>query len=293
MFQPMSRRPTPSIETAQPRAGIGLRGPHMAEIAETGPRVGFLEVHTENFMGAGGPPRRMLDTLRRDYPVSMHGVGLSLGSADGLDPEHLERTRATIAAYDPALVSEHLAWCSSQGAYLNDLLPVPYTEETLALLADHVHQVQDAYRQPILVENPSLYMQFADEAMSEPAFMKDLARRTGCGILLDVNNVYVSAMNLGRDPARYLDELAGAPVGEIHLAGHHVRRLDDGHILRIDDHGSPVPAAVWQLYGQALDLFGAVPTLIEWDSQLPPLADLLAEAEHASALVQEAAAHHA
>jgi uncharacterized protein (UPF0276 family) len=265
--------------------GIGLRSPHVAEILARRPAIAWLEVHAENYLG-GGPAVRALERLRVDYPVSVHGVGLSLGSADGLDPAHLERLAALVGRLEPALVSEHLSWSVTGGAYLNHLLPLPYTEETLGVLSRHVARAQERLGRRLLVENPSSYLRFRHSPIPEPEFLNELARRTGCGILCDVNNVYVTCANLGGNAAAWLDAIEPSAVGEIHLAGHAVNDVDggdaDGRTILIDDHGSPVADAVWSLYERALGRFGAAPTLIEWDTDVPPLPVLLAEAAKAA-----------
>jgi uncharacterized protein len=259
------------------RAGIGLRLPHVPEIAATRPRLGFLEVHAENYMAETAALDRLLE-LRSDYPVSIHGVALSLGSAEELDRPYLGRLKALIERVDPVLVSEHLAWSAIGGAYLNDLLPLPYTEESLEIFCRHVGEAQDRLGRRLLIENPSSYLRFRHSTIPEAEFLTETARRTGCGILCDVNNVYVSATNFRFDPIAYLDALPAAAVGEIHLAGHHAA---EGVDVLIDDHGSPVAQPVWELYAQALRRFGSVPTLIEWDTNIPPLEILLDEARHA------------
>lgn len=263
-----------------PVAGVGLRFPHHQAFVDTRPSIGWLEVHTENYMG-GGAPLRYLETLRRDYPVSFHGVGLSLGSADGLDADHLDRLERVIERIEPTLVSEHLSWSIIGQTYLADLLPLPMTEEALAVVCRHVDQVQTRLGRPILVENPSTYLQFRHSTIPEWEFLAQVAARTGCGILCDVNNIFVSAQNHGWDASAYLRGLPPAKIGEIHLAGHSVTTLDSGAALRIDDHGSRVDSAVWALYGEALACFGPVPTLIEWDTNIPPLEVLLDEAAQA------------
>lgn len=266
-------------------AGIGLRFQHHRTVLDTRPDVAWLEAHTENYFG-GGPSIRTLESIRRDYPVSLHGVGLSLGSADGLDTSHLERVREVVHRIDPGLVSEHLSWSVSGGIYLADLLPLPMTEEALDVVCRNVQQMQDALQRCILVENPSSYLRYRHSTIPEWAFLAAVARRTGCGILCDVNNIYVSACNHGWDPATYLAALPVQFVGEIHLAGHSVRQLEGGQVLRIDDHGSRVAPEVWALYRQALARFGPRPTLIEWDTNVPPLEALLAEAAHAADLLE-------
>ena len=267
-------------------SGIGLRAPHVTEILDTRPRVGWLEAHAENYMG-GGPAVRALERLRRDYPVSLHGVGLSLGSADGLDARQLDRLADLVARLSPALVSEHLSWSIAGGAYLNHLLPLPYTEEALDVVAAHVARAQARLGRRLLIENPSSYLRFRDSPMDEPHFLNELVRRTGCGLLCDVNNVYVSCGNLGGDPIAYLDALDRRAIGEIHLAGHAVNDAGGRPIL-IDDHGSPVAEAVWRLYAHALARFGPVATLVEWDTEVPALAVLLAEAAKADVLLAAA-----
>ena len=259
-------------------AGIGLRFPHHRAMLDERPRVGWLEIHTENYMG-GGRPLEYLTALRRDYPISCHGVGLSLGSAEGLDRAHLERTRRLLDRIEPGLVSEHLSWSISGGTYLADLLPLPMTEEALALVCRHMDEVQAFLGRTILVENPSTYLRYRHSTISEWEFLAAISARTGCGILCDVNNIYVSACNHGFDALAYLDALPADRIGEIHLAGHTVRMLESsGRVLRIDDHGSRVPTAVWDLYEAALARFGQVPTLIEWDTNVPGLDVLLDEA---------------
>ncbi len=269
------------------KAGIGLRCQHHQAVLDASPDVAWMEVHTENYMG-GGTPLRYLDAIRRDYPISLHGVGLSLGSAEGLDPAHLERIQRVAERVEPAMMSEHIAWSLANGTYLADLLPLPMTEEALAVVCRHVDQVQNYMKRRILVENPSTYLRFRHSTIPEWEFMTAVAERTGCGILCDVNNIYVSAHNHGWDASTYLAALPPAAIGEIHLAGHSVRSLPDGSTLRIDDHGSHVIAEVWALYGQALARFGPVPTLIEWDTDVPPLDVLLGEADYAGALLASA-----
>ena len=258
-------------------AGIGLRFVHHEVVAATRLAVPWFEVHAENYFGHG-KLRHILESVRRDYPLSLHGVGLSLGSADGLDRQHLERLSALARAIEPGLISEHLSWSVTGGQYLADLLPLPMTEEALDLVCRHVQQVQDALQRPILIENPSTYLQLAHSTLPEWVFLSELAARTGCGILCDVNNIFVSASNHGWDPRQYLAGLPRAAIGEFHLAGHAERTLADGSLVRIDDHGSRVAPAVWALYEQALERFGPRPTLIEWDSAIPEFDVLLDEA---------------
>ena len=267
-------------------AGIGLRFQHHQAVLETRPAVAWLEVHTENYMG-GGPSIRTLEGIRRDYPVSLHGVGLSLGSVEDLDAAHLERIRDVVRRIQPGLVSEHLSWSVVAGTYLADLLPLPMTEEALAVVCRHVEQTQDSLQRRILVENPSSYLRYSHSTIPEWDFLAAVAQRTGCGILCDVNNIYVSACNHGWDASTYLAALPKQAVGEIHLAGHTLKQIKDGQSLRIDDHGSRVAPEVWVLYAQALARFGRVPTLVEWDTNVPPLDVLLEEASHAAVLLAE------
>lgn len=273
---------TASHGLARPaQAGIGLRAPHVDEVIATRPAVGWLEVHAENYMG-GGPALRDLERIRRDYPVSLHGVGLSVGTAEGLDARHLERLCRLAERLEPVLVSEHLSWSITGGGYLNHLLPLPYTEEALEVVRVNVLRVQERLGRALLVENPSSYLRFRGSPIPEPEFLGALARRTGCRILCDVNNVYVSAHNLGFDPRAWLDALPADCVDELHLAGHSTNEADGTTVL-IDDHGAPVAAALWALYAHALTRFGPRPTLIEWDTDVPPLEVLLREARAADA----------
>jgi len=269
------------------RAGIGLRFRHHQEVIERKPPVAWFEVHSENYMG-GGTPVRSLHTIRCDYPISFHGVGLSLGSAENLDPDHLARLRHLVERTEPALISEHLSWSISGGVYLADLLPLPLTEEALATVCRHVDQVQGYLRRRILIENPSSYLRFRHSTIPEWEFLASVAACTGCGILCDVNNIYVSAANHGWRAPDYLAALPAAAIGEIHLAGHSIRELESGRRLRIDDHRSRVIPEVWELYRRALSGFGQVPTLIEWDTNMPPLEILLDEAARAEALLESA-----
>jgi uncharacterized protein (UPF0276 family) len=233
----------------------------------------------------GGAAVRCLEGIRRDFPLSLHGVALSLGSAEGLDPVHLERVRQVAERFEPSLISEHIAWSVSEGTYLGDLLPLPMTEEALAVVCRNVDAMQSTLGRKILAENPSTYVQFRHSTIPEWEFMAAVAARTGCGILCDVNNIYVSAKNHGWEPSAYIAALPPAAIGELHLAGHSVRALADGTTLRIDYHGSRVAEDVWALYREALRRFGPVPTLIEWDTDIPPLDVLVAEARRADALI--------
>jgi uncharacterized protein len=267
-------------------AGIGLRFQHHQAVVDSHPDIGWFEVHSENYM-AGGAARAYLDTIRRDYPIALHGVGLSIGSAESLDRAHLERVREVVERFEPGLVSEHLSWSIVGGVYVADLLPLPMTEEALAVVCRHVEQTQSYLRRRILIENPSSYLQYVEASIPEWEFIAEVAKRSGCGILCDVNNIYVSSCNHGWDPSGYLAALPADAVGEIHLAGHTVRRLDNGCTLRIDDHSARVAADVWTLYEEALARFGPRPTLIEWDNNIPPLAVLLEEAAHADGLLDD------
>lgn len=266
-------------------AGIGLRPDHYREVVATAPKIGWLEVHSENYFGAGGAPLYYLDKVRADYPVSLHGVGLSMGSADPLDQGHLARLKALIEHCEPDLVSEHLAWSSVGGRYLNDLLPVPYTEEVLAYLVGRVERVQDYLERRILIENLSSYLEYRRSTIPEWEFLAALARRAGCGLLLDINNIYVSARNHGFDPQAYLRAIPAGAVEEFHLAGHAVKSLENGEIV-IDSHNRPVASEVWTLFAAAVDRFGPRPTLIEWDTDLPPLPVLLGEAAKADRILE-------
>jgi uncharacterized protein (UPF0276 family) len=268
------------------RAGIGLRADHYDAVLETLPPVGWLEVHSENYFGAGGKPLDYLERIRTHYALSLHGVGLSIGSTDPLNQRHLAQLKGLIQRFEPTLVSEHLSWSSVGGRYLNDLLPLPYTEDALDHFSKRVVQVQDALGRPILIENPSSYLQYAASAIPEWEFLTVLAERSGCGVLLDVNNIYVSACNHGFDASAYLRAIPRHLVREIHLAGFTVNRFAGSEIL-IDTHSRPVDPAVWVLYRQAVARFGAIPALVEWDTDLPELAVLVAEAEHADAILEE------
>jgi uncharacterized protein (UPF0276 family) len=276
-----------SVAAVPAAAGVGLRFQHHEAVLRTRPDVAWLEAHTENYCG-GGSSIHTLEAIRRDYPVSLHGVGLSLGSADGLDVDHLARVREVVRRIEPGLVSEHLSWSVTGGAYLADLLPLPLTEEALAVFCAHVDQAQAFLQRRLLIENPSTYLRYAHSTIPEEAFLAEVTRRTGCGLLCDVNNIYVSACNHGWNATTYLAALPSGAIGEIHLAGHTARRIEGGPELRIDDHGSRVAAQVWALYREALALFGPRPTLIEWDNNVPELCVLLDEAARAQRLMQEA-----
>ena len=259
--------------------GVGLRAAHHAELLERRPALGFLEVHSENFFGDGGAPLAWLERFRAIYPVSLHGVGLSLGSADPLDAGHLARLRGLARRIEPAFVSEHLSWSSIGGRHANDLLPLPLTEEAVDHAAGRIRQAQDYIGRELLVENVSAYVRLGDAAMPEWEFVSEVVRRAGCRLLLDVNNIWVNAANHGFEPHRYLEAIDPAIVGEIHLAG--FERTAD---LLVDTHGAPVAEEVWALYERAIARFGPRPTLVEWDTDLPTLDVLLAEASRARAV---------
>jgi uncharacterized protein (UPF0276 family) len=266
-------------------AGTSFKHEHLAAILCEGGQDGFFEVHAENYMGAGGAPHHALERIRRDHPISRHGVCMSIGGPQPLDRAHLERFRALIERYEPALVSEHLAWSTHEATYFNDLLPLPYTAATLARVSDHIDEVQQAIGRPILLENPSTYVLFHESTMSETDFIRDLARRTGCGLLLDVNNVFVSATNHGYSALGYLSDFPTDRVGEIHLAGHTEQADDEGDRLLIDSHDRPVDDAVWKLFEIVVGRCGPLPTLVEWDSNIPEWPVLKAEAEAAQAIL--------
>ena len=264
-----------------PRAGVGLKAEHYQTILETSPDIGWFEVHPENYMGAGGPPHRYLSEIAALYPLSLHGVGASIGADEPLDRDHIDRLKALNERYTPGLFSEHLAWSSHDEIFFNDLLPVPYREDSLERVVRHVNELQEHLGRSILIENPSVYVAFESSTMSEITFLEKLVERTGCGLLLDCNNVYVSATNQKYDPAAYLDAFPIEHVGEIHLAGFARDEDDEGEPLLIDAHDREVADAVWALYDQALARSGAVPTLIEWDNNIPPWDVLFAEAMRA------------
>lgn len=278
-------RPDPSLP---PRGGVGLKPVHYRTILESPPDLGFFEVHAENYMGAGGPPHRYLTAVRERYALSLHGVGLSIGGSQRPDRDHLARLAALIARYEPQAFSEHLAWSSHGGRFLGDLLPLPYTGETLARVAAHVDEVQSTLGVRMLLENPSTYVAFAASDWPEPEFIGEVVRRTGCALLLDVSNVHVSATNHGFDPRRYIEALPLAAVREIHLAGHTPEADDAGRPLLIDTHDAPVADAVWALYAHVLGLIGPVASLIERDSNIPPWPELLAEARRAEQIMAAA-----
>jgi len=271
-------------------AGVSLKPEHYAAILARDPGVGFFEVHAENFFCAGGPRHRYLSGFRERFPLSIHGVGLSLGGAQALDLRHLQQLRELLSRYQPQVFSEHLAWCRGPQGHLNDLLPLPYTRESLALVVEHVDQVQTTLGRRILIENPATYLRFRDEDMGEAEFLRQLVSMSGCGLLLDLNNVHVAAVNHGHDALEYLNALPLASVGEIHLAGHARHSDADGHSVLIDSHDAPVDPVVWSLYESCLRLTGPLPTLIEWDSQLPEWEVLRAEAAQAQRRIDAAPA---
>jgi uncharacterized protein (UPF0276 family) len=285
---------SPSLSTTPipPRAGVGLKHQHYREIIDTLPDVGFFEVHAENYMGAGGPPHRYLTAIRENYPLSLHGVGLSIGAARPLDKAHLARLKALNERYQPGLFSEHLAWSTHESVFYNDLLPLPYNEDTVARVADHIDEVQEAVGRRMLLENPSAYLAFVESTMSEIDFLKEVVRRSGCGLLLDVNNVHVSATNLRFDPFDYIDAFPVEHVGEIHLAGYEPEQDDDGSLLLIDAHNRPIDAAVWALYEHTIARTGPTPTLVEWDNDVPEWSILFAELGRADRVLATSREEH-
>lgn len=266
-------------------AGTSFKHEHFAAILAVGVQRGFFEVHAENYMGAGGPPHRALEALRRDYPISLHGVCMSIGGPQPLDKAHLARFRHLVERYEPALISEHLAWSTHETTFYNDLLPLPYTEATLARVCNHIDEIQEAIRRPLLLENPSSYIAFRQSTMSETDFISAVSRRTGCGLLLDINNVFVSATNHGFAARDYLADFPLSAVGEIHLAGHAEQVDDEGSRLLIDSHDGPVADAVWKLYEIVISRCGPIPTLIEWDGKIPDWPILREEAAAAQAIL--------
>lgn len=268
-------------------AGLGLKAEHYKTILADRPELGFFEIHAENYMGEGGPPHRYLSAIREHYEISLHGVGLSIGGPRALDRQHLSRLKALSQRYRPFLFSEHLAWSTHDSGYMSDLLPLPYTNETMQRVADHIDETQEFIGRQMLLENPSSYMAFEESTFSEAAFIAEIAKRTGCGLLLDVNNVFVSARNLGTDALSYIDAYPLRLVQEIHLAGHEAVRDPAGEVLLIDAHGSEVEGDVWSLYAEVIARTGPLPTLIERDSNVPPLDDLLKEARRADAIMDQ------
>lgn len=288
-----SGRPRCAAPGAAGLAGTSFKHEHLAAILEDGLQDGFFEVHAENYMGAGGPPHRALRAIRERYPISLHGVCMSIGGPDKLDAGHLARFCDLVARYEPALVSEHLAWSSHGGTFFNDLLPLPYTKATLDKVCEHIDQMQEAIRRPMLLENPSTYVAFASSTMSETDFIRAVSQRTGCGLLLDVNNVFVSATNHGYAASAYLADFPLEYVGEIHLAGHSEQHDDERAPLLIDSHDRAVADAVWALYRDVIARTGPMPTLIEWDSDLPAWLELREQALMARRIASERAASDA
>jgi hypothetical protein len=266
-------------------AGTSFKHEHLDAILADGPQRGFFEVHAENYMGGGGPPHRSLERIRREHPISLHGVCMSIGGPQPLDRAHLGRFRALVERYEPALVSEHLAWSTHQSTFFNDLLPLPYTEATLDHVCAHLDEVQEAISQRILLENPSTYVAFEESTMSETDFIRAIVRRTGCDLLLDINNVFVSASNHGYAALDYLASFPLEKVREIHLAGHAEQTDDEGERLLIDSHDAPVADAVWNLYEIVISRSGSISTLIEWDSNIPKWPTLKAEAAAAQLIL--------
>jgi uncharacterized protein (UPF0276 family) len=269
------------------RAGVGFKSEHFGDIIASSADVGFFEVHAENFMGEGGPPHMQLGRLRQDYPLSLHGVGLSIGGAPPVEREHLDRVKKVIDRYEPAMFSEHLAWSTHAANYLNDLLPFPYTDETLKRVVSHVHQVQETLGRRVLLENPATYLQFDSSTYSEIDFLTEVVRQTGCGLLLDVNNAYVCAVNHAFSAESYIDAFPIDHVEEIHLAGYAIEADELNATLLIDAHCQTVSDPVWRLYERALARRGPLPTLIEWDNDLPAWPILFAEAERAESFLSK------
>ncbi|MEM8878347.1 MAG: DUF692 domain-containing protein [Pseudomonadota bacterium] len=275
-------------------AGVGLKGEHVAEILQDPDQpAGWFEVHAENYMGAGGPPHARLTAIRERYPLSVHGVGLSIGAEQGLDLHHVDRLKQVVDRYQPGLVSEHLAWSTHDGHYLSDLLPLPYTKAVLDRVVEHISRVQDSLGRQILLENPSTYVAFEDSEFAEVDFIAEIAKQSGCGLLLDVNNVFVSATNHGYSAEDYLDAFPTRHVGEVHLAGHAEDVDDEGSPLLIDSHDRPVIDPVWALYDRLIGRTGPLPTLIEWDDDVPAWPELADEVRRASHAMSQAAARHA
>ncbi len=279
-------------QTVPARAGAGLKANHVDAILADDYRIGFLEVHAENYMGHGGAPHRALEAVRENFPISVHGVGLSIGGENGLNPDHVARLKKVVDRYEPGLVSEHLAWSTHDNSYYNDLLPVPYDKRTLNRVCDHIDQLQNALQRKILLENPSTYVAFEHSTMSEADFIADIANRTGCGLLLDINNVFVSATNQKYRPMTYLSEFPLEKVEEIHLAGHATDTDDEGDPLLIDAHDRPVDDKVWRLYDIVIGQMGPVPTLIEWDNDIPEWPILREEAKRADAILERRASSY-
>lgn len=284
---PAVSRASSNADPIPATAGIGLRGPYHGEFIRERPPVAWLEAHSENYFAEDGIARGALERIRAHYPISLHGVGLSIGSTDPLDKNHLRRLRTLVDCIEPALVSEHLSWGAIGGHHLNDLLPLPYTEEALDHMVRRIHEVQDALQRPILVENISSYLEFTASAIPEHEFLVSVSQRSGCSLLLDINNIHVNAVNHGFDPVAYVDGIPPRRVAEMHLAGHTSRNFGEREIL-IDTHNTPVCEPVWELFRHAVERFGPRPTLIEWDSDYPPLETLLREAAAARRVLDQA-----
>ncbi|WP_322014633.1 DUF692 domain-containing protein [Paraburkholderia sp. J12] len=282
-----SGRPRHATAGTAALVGTSFKHEHLAMILDDTLQDVFFEVHAENYMGAGGPAHRALTTIRDRHALSLHGVCMSIGGPDALDVLHLARFRDLVNRYEPAFVSEHLAWSSHGGTFFNDLLPLPYTKETLDRVCAHIDQVQDAIGRPLLLENPSTYVAFASSTFSEPDFIRAVAQRTGCSLLLDINNVFVSAVNHGYSAHAWLADFPLEQVGEIHLAGHSEQSDDEDALLLIDSHDRAIAAPVWDLYRHVMACHGPIPTLIEWDSNLPAWPELRAQAEAARRIAVE------
>ena len=278
-----------NISNLPAHAGVGFKPEHFRDILAAAQPIGFFEVHAENYMGAGGPPHAQLGALRERYALSVHGVGLSIGSMQPLDSDHLARLKVLCNRYKPESFSEHLAWSSHDGVYFNDLLPLPYTRQTLMRVAEHIDEVQTTLGRTMLLENPSNYIGIAESTIPEVDFLTEVAKRTGCGLLLDVNNVFVSAKNQGTDPLLYLEAFPLDRVREVHLGGHNEELDDAGGPLLIDTHASSVTDAVWTLYAHLIARTGPIPTLIEWDNNLPDWPTLRAQAIAAQNILADAA----
>lgn len=269
------------------RVGVGLRPPHYQYVLDNTPSIGWFEVHPENFFMQGGPALQLLDRICKEYSLSLHGVGLSLGSAERIDQDHLKQLKTLIERFSPFLVSEHLSWSRIKGQYLPDLLPVPYTDEALEIFSNHIDETQSFLGREILIENPSSYLEYNVSTMTEPEFLNALCQKTGAKLLLDINNIYVSSVNHGWDPSFYLQNISPSLVGEIHLAGHSRKTFEDGSSLLIDTHSSHVCEKVWALYAEALQLGVQAPTLIEWDTDIPDFEVLMGEAGLAEGYLEE------
>lgn len=278
----------PLANLPRDRAGVGFKPQYFDAVMAAGHPIGWFEIHAENYMLDGGPVRKQLEVLRQSYPVSCHGVGLSIGSSEPLDRAHLKRLKTLVDWLEPAVFSEHLAWSSHGGEFFNDLLPLPYTKATLQQVADHIDDVQETLGRQMLLENPSTYVDFASHEMTEAEFITSVTQRTGCGLLLDVNNVHVSSVDQRLASSDYLAALPMDAVGEIHLAGHAADQDDEGDLILIDSHNAPVTEAVWSLYQDIISRHGGLPTLVEWDGDLPEFDILTREAERAGQLLNSA-----